>query len=66
MLPSSAQEPRARSFPRSCTARRGGVVAFGLDKIDPDKDIKISLHRGRGPHRAGAAAAYLGSDHGDL
>ena len=36
-----------------------GVVAFGLDKIDPNKDIKITLHRSGRPHRANAPKAAL-------
>ena len=45
------------------TAR--GVVAFGLDKIDPEKDIKITLIEAADRIRAGAAAAHLGGDDRD-
>ena len=43
------------------TAR--AVVAYGLDRIDPEKDIEITLIEARRPHPAGPARAPLGRDH---
>ena len=33
------------------------VVAFGLDRVDADKDIRVAAHRGRAARAAGLAAA---------
>ena len=40
------------------------VVAYGLDRVDPDKDIKVTLDRGRRPRAAGAAAALVAGHRG--
>ena len=40
---SSAPAPPAPSSRPSCTAPRARVVAYGLDRIDAEKDIKITL-----------------------
>ena len=43
------------------TAR--ALVAFGLDRIDPEKDIRITLIEGAAAHPAGAARAHLERHH---
>ena len=35
------------------------LVAYGLDRIDPEKDIRLDPDRGRRPHPAGAAGAAV-------
>ena len=45
MLRSSARAPPAPNWPPSSTGRRA-IVAYGLDRIDPEKDVKITLIEG--------------------
>ena len=40
---SSAPAPRGRSWRPSCTSTTRTVVAYGLDRIDPAKDLSITL-----------------------
>ena len=49
---SSAPARPAWSSPPSCTRRRASSVAYGLDRIDPEKDVQAHARRGRAAHPA--------------
>ena len=46
---------------RSCTRRRARCVSYNLERIDPERDIRLTSDRGRPAHPAGAARAHLGA-----
>ena len=54
---SSAPARPASSLPPSCTTRRGTLVSYGLDRIDPEKDMKLILIEAADRDPAGAAAS---------
>ncbi len=58
--PSSARAQRAPSLPPELHRTARGVVAFGLDKIDPEKGHQDHPHRGGAAYPAGTAGAHLG------
>ena len=54
---SSAPAPPGSSSRRSCTTRRATLVSYGLDRIDPEKDMRFILIEAARSHIAGVAAS---------